>query len=127
MCSHDILDALRWSRKRFGERAVERYGDLIKQALRDLSHNPERPGLEWRQYKSRGFAPIIWPSAVGEPGPHSEKSRRRDTTSFIGERDRACQQYSASFMIRATWNAILNEQRPGWWAGALAGCSRIFG
>ena len=44
----DIRQALIWSQERFGERAAVRYGDLIKQALRDIAADPERPGSQAR-------------------------------------------------------------------------------
>jgi toxin ParE1/3/4 len=35
---------MEWSLKEFGERAALRYDALIKQALRDIGEDPERPG-----------------------------------------------------------------------------------
>jgi toxin ParE1/3/4 len=40
----DIRDALRWSEQKFGEDAAARYRALIKQAVRDVGTDPERPG-----------------------------------------------------------------------------------
>jgi toxin ParE1/3/4 len=40
----DIKAILNWSRKEFGEAAAARYKALIKQALRDIGADPERPG-----------------------------------------------------------------------------------
>jgi toxin ParE1/3/4 len=40
----DIKAILNWSRKEFGETAAERYKALIKQGLRDIGADPERPG-----------------------------------------------------------------------------------
>jgi toxin ParE1/3/4 len=40
----DIKASLNWSRKEFGETAAKRYQALIKQALRDIGADPERPG-----------------------------------------------------------------------------------
>jgi toxin ParE1/3/4 len=50
----DIHAALIWSRERFGERAAERYRDLIEQALRDIVADPERPGSSERPDLARG-------------------------------------------------------------------------
>lgn len=44
----DIREALIWSEERFGERAAARYRDLLKQALRDIAADPERPGSRKR-------------------------------------------------------------------------------
>jgi len=44
----DFRKALIWSRENFGERAAVRYRDPIKQALRDIASNPERPGSQLR-------------------------------------------------------------------------------
>ena len=44
----DIKAILNWSRKEFGEAAAERYQALIKQALRDIGADPERPGSRER-------------------------------------------------------------------------------
>ena len=40
----DIKAILNWSRKEFGETAAARYKAPIKQALRDIGADPERPG-----------------------------------------------------------------------------------
>jgi toxin ParE1/3/4 len=48
LASSDIRAALIWSRERFGERAAARYRDLLKQALRDIAADPERPGSRER-------------------------------------------------------------------------------
>ncbi len=50
----DIREALAWSQERFGERAAGRYRDLLKQALRDIASNPERPGSRGRPELARG-------------------------------------------------------------------------
>jgi toxin ParE1/3/4 len=42
----DIREALRWSEQRFG--AAARYRALIKQAVRDIGADPERPGSKDR-------------------------------------------------------------------------------
>jgi len=42
---NDIREALLWSQERFGERAAARYRGLLKQALRDIAADPERPDL----------------------------------------------------------------------------------
>jgi len=44
----DVRETLRWSRERFGERAAARYRNLLKQALRDIAADPERPGSQER-------------------------------------------------------------------------------
>jgi plasmid stabilization system protein ParE len=41
---NDIREALIWSQERFGQRAAEHYRELIKQALRDIVVDPQRPG-----------------------------------------------------------------------------------
>jgi toxin ParE1/3/4 len=51
----DIREALKWSRERFGERAAVRYRDLVKQALRDIVADPERPGSQERPDLARGI------------------------------------------------------------------------
>jgi toxin ParE1/3/4 len=43
-----------WSHERFGERAAARYQDLLKQALRDIAADPERPGSRERPELARG-------------------------------------------------------------------------
>ncbi|WP_262730567.1 type II toxin-antitoxin system RelE/ParE family toxin [Alloalcanivorax marinus] len=40
----DIRDILGWTHERFGEAARLRYQALLATALRDLSHQPARPG-----------------------------------------------------------------------------------
>jgi toxin ParE1/3/4 len=40
----DVKAILNWSRKEFGETAAARYKALIKQGLRDIGADPERPG-----------------------------------------------------------------------------------
>jgi toxin ParE1/3/4 len=42
------------SQERFGERAAARYRDLLKQALRDIAADPERPGSKERPDLARG-------------------------------------------------------------------------
>jgi toxin ParE1/3/4 len=44
----DVRDALRWSEQKFGETAAARYRALIKQAVRDVGTDPERPGSSQR-------------------------------------------------------------------------------
>jgi toxin ParE1/3/4 len=44
----DVRDALHWSEQKFGEAAAARYRALIKQAVRDVGANPERPGSSQR-------------------------------------------------------------------------------
>lgn len=50
----DIREALMCSQERFGERAAARYRDLLKQALRDIAADPERPGSKERPDLARG-------------------------------------------------------------------------
>ncbi len=50
----DIREALRWSEERFGSRAAQRYRALLKQALRDIAADPERPGSTERPELSTG-------------------------------------------------------------------------
>lgn len=51
----DIREALLWSQERFGERTAARYRDLLKQALRDIAADPERPGSRERAELVRGI------------------------------------------------------------------------
>jgi len=46
----DLIDILEWTAKEFGELAALRYDALLKQALRDISEVPERPGLMQRAF-----------------------------------------------------------------------------
>lgn len=50
----DIREALIWSQERLGDRAASRYRDLLKQAIRDIAADPERPGSRERRDLSRG-------------------------------------------------------------------------
>jgi toxin ParE1/3/4 len=50
----DIREALTWSQERFGKRAAARYRDLLKQAVRDIAADPERPGSQERRDLARG-------------------------------------------------------------------------
>ena len=50
----DIREALQWSEDRFGTRAAARYRALLKQALRDIASDPERPGSTERPELSSG-------------------------------------------------------------------------
>lgn len=50
----DVREALMWSQERFGERTAARYRDLLKQALRDIAADPERPGFKERPDLARG-------------------------------------------------------------------------
>jgi toxin ParE1/3/4 len=43
-----------WSQERFGERAAERYRNLLKQAIRDIATDPARPGSQNRSNLARG-------------------------------------------------------------------------
>jgi toxin ParE1/3/4 len=51
----DIYVALTWSEDRFGEAAADRYRELLKQALRDVTADPERPGLLERSELGNGI------------------------------------------------------------------------
>ena len=44
----DVKGILNWSRREFGEAAVERYKALIKQAVWDIANDPKRPGSKER-------------------------------------------------------------------------------
>jgi len=46
--SQDVREILRWSEQKFGETAAARYRALIKQAVRDIGADPERPGSKER-------------------------------------------------------------------------------
>jgi toxin ParE1/3/4 len=48
VASLDISDALRWSERRFGAEAAQRYRELMRQALRDIGSDPERLGSKAR-------------------------------------------------------------------------------
>jgi toxin ParE1/3/4 len=50
----DIREALKWSEQTFGRRAAARYRALLKQAIRDIATDPERPGSKERPELSRG-------------------------------------------------------------------------
>lgn len=50
----DIRAALKWSEEKFGSRAAQRYRALLKQALRDIMADPERPGSMQRPELSAG-------------------------------------------------------------------------
>jgi plasmid stabilization system protein ParE len=44
----DIQEAVAWSEVKFGASAADRYGLLIRQALRDVLEEPTRPGAKAR-------------------------------------------------------------------------------
>jgi toxin ParE1/3/4 len=44
----DIFGVMEWTVQEFGERAALRYDALIKQALKDIGADPERPGSKER-------------------------------------------------------------------------------
>lgn len=50
----DIHEALKWSAQKFGERAALRYRALLKQAIRDIEADPERPGSQERPELAKG-------------------------------------------------------------------------
>ncbi len=45
---HDVREVLRWGQQKFGETAAARYKALIKQAVRDVGDDPNRPGSKER-------------------------------------------------------------------------------
>jgi toxin ParE1/3/4 len=45
----DVREVLRLSERKFGESAAARYRALIKQAVRDVGTDPERPGSKERE------------------------------------------------------------------------------
>ena len=51
----DIDEALRWGHEWFGERAVQRYRILLRQALRDIAANPELAGSRARPEYAGGI------------------------------------------------------------------------
>ena len=44
----DLREVLRWTERNFGQTAAARYKALIKQAVRDIGADPERPGSKER-------------------------------------------------------------------------------
>ena len=51
----DVREILRWSEQEFGGTAAARYRALIKQAVRDIKADPERPGSqEWPEIMIQG-------------------------------------------------------------------------
>lgn len=44
----DLQDVVAWSEAKFGAAAADRYGLLIRQALRDILHEPTRLGAKAR-------------------------------------------------------------------------------
>ena len=44
----DLSGVMEWTVKEFGARAARRYDALIKQALKDIAADPERPGSKER-------------------------------------------------------------------------------
>ena len=44
----DLSGLMEWTAQEFGERAALRYDTLIKQALKDIGADPERPGSKQR-------------------------------------------------------------------------------
>ncbi len=52
----DIQEVVAWSEERFGIRAADRYGVLIRQALRDVLEEPSRAGAKARP----DLAPNAW-------------------------------------------------------------------
>jgi toxin ParE1/3/4 len=78
----DIREALKWSRERFGERAAVRYRDLLKQALRDIAVEPQRPGSRDRPDLAQGVRTyhlyFSCTSAVAAPEAPQAALRNRD-------------------------------------------------
>jgi plasmid stabilization system protein ParE len=77
----DIRETLKWSLGKFGPRAAVRYRDLLKQALRDVTADPERPGSRERPELARGFEHIISSSAAIGPNAALRLSEDRDISS----------------------------------------------
>ena len=51
----DLSGLMEWTVQEFGERAALRYDTLIKQALKDIEADPERPGSkEWPEIMIQG-------------------------------------------------------------------------
>jgi len=51
----DLSGLMEWTVQEFGERAALRYDTLIKQALKDIGVDPERPGSkEWPEIMIQG-------------------------------------------------------------------------
>lgn len=71
----DVREILKWSERNFGEAAAARYKALIKQAVRDVGADPERPGSKER--------PEIM--ARGARTYHLEFSRSRVSGSRVKE------------------------------------------
>jgi toxin ParE1/3/4 len=72
----DIREALIWSQGRFGERAAARYRDLLKQAIHDVSADPERPGSQARPDLARG---------IRTHHLHFSRSRARSGLGTVGK------------------------------------------
>jgi len=70
--SQDIRELLQWSEEKFGQSVAVRYRALLKQALRDVQADPERPGSKERPELTTGGIrtyPISFSrSRVGGPG-----------------------------------------------------------
>ena len=71
----DLSGLMEWTVREFGERAAIRYDTLIKQALKDIGADPERPGSKER--------PEIM--ARGARTYHLECSRNRVSGSKVKE------------------------------------------
>ncbi|MFN0171995.1 MAG: type II toxin-antitoxin system RelE/ParE family toxin [Bryobacteraceae bacterium] len=50
----DLREALLWSEEHFGQHSARRYRDLLKQAIRDIAADPERPGSRERRELAPG-------------------------------------------------------------------------
>ncbi len=52
----DLAEIGYWSRKEFGRDAASRYVSLIRQAIRDVARDPERPGSkQLEELRGEGF------------------------------------------------------------------------
>jgi len=71
----DLSGLMEWTVQEFGERAALRYDTLIKQALKDIGADPERPGSkEWPEIMIQGARTY-----------HLELSRSRVSGSRVKE------------------------------------------
>ena len=71
----DLSGLMEWTVQEFGERAALRYDTLIKQALKDIGVDPERPGSkEWPEIMIQGARTY-----------HLELSRSRVSGSRVKE------------------------------------------
>ncbi len=68
----DLSNVMEWTVEEFGERAALRYDVLIKQALKDIGADPERPGSNTRPAMmiegARTYHLQFSKSRAGKPG-----------------------------------------------------------